>query len=224
MSITPESVGVLLESSDFGDRLRAVNQIRQLAPAIGFKLIQVAVQDTNPRVRYAAVSQLASLGQQDLTYATTLLRNCLRDTDPDVQAAAADSVGALKLTEIFDDLQRLYHTSSEWLVKFSIVATLGELGDRRAFELLQEALKADNELMQTAAIGSLGELGDDRAIQLLIPFATHPDWQIRYRVVQALAHLKGTIAHSTLEALTHDEMAQVAQEAQNYLKQQQQST
>jgi ABC-type uncharacterized transport system substrate-binding protein len=51
MSITPESVGVLLRSSDFGDRLRAVNQIRQLAPAIGFELIQVAMQDTNPRVR-----------------------------------------------------------------------------------------------------------------------------------------------------------------------------
>lgn len=219
MSITPESVGVLLESSDFGDRLRAVNQIRQLEPRIGFELIQIAIQDTNPRVRYAAVSQLASLGKQDLSHASTLLRDRLRDTDPDVQAAAADSVGALKLTEIFDDLQQLYHTSSEWLVKFSIVATLGELGDRRAFELLEEALKSDNELLQTAAIGSLGELGDDRAVQLLIPFATSSDWQIRYRVVQALAHLNDTAARSTLEALAQDKMEQVAQEARNYLKQ-----
>lgn len=219
MSITPESVDVLLKSSDFGDRLRAVNQIRQLDPTIGFELIQVAVQDTNPRVRYAAVSQLATLGQQDLPHVTTILRDRLQDTDPDVQAAAADSVGALKLTEIFDDLRQLYHTSSEWLVQFSIVATLGELGDQRAFELLEEALNSDNELMQTAAIGSLGELGDEHAIQLLIPFATNPDWQIRYRVVQALAQLNGTTARSTLEALAQDTMEQVAQEAQNYLKQ-----
>ncbi|MBW4579219.1 MAG: HEAT repeat domain-containing protein [Tildeniella nuda ZEHNDER 1965/U140] len=218
MSITPESVGTLLESSDFGDRLRAVNQIRQLAPAIGFELIQIAMQDTNPRVRYAAVSQLATLGQQDLPHVTTLLRDRLHDDDPDVQAAAADSAGALKLTEVFDELQQLYHTTSEWLVKFSIVATLGELGDQRAFALLEEALQSDNELMQTAAIGSLGELGDDRAIQLLIPFATNPDWQIRYRVVQALAHMQGTIARSTLETLAQDDTEQVAQEALNVLK------
>jgi len=217
MSITPESVGELLRSSDFGDRLRAVNQIRQLAPAIGFELIQVAMQDANPRVRYAAVSQLASLGQQDLAHATTLLRNSLRDADPDVQAAAADSIGALKLTDVFDDLQQLYHKTSEWLVQFSIVATLGELGDQRGFALLEEALKSENELMQTAAIGSLGELGDNSAVQLLAPFATNPDWQIRYRVVQALAHLKGTTAHSILETLSYDTTEQVAQEARNAL-------
>lgn len=219
MSITPESVGMLLKSSDFGDRLRAVNQIRQLEPAIGFKLIQIAIQDSNPRVRYAAASQLSTLGQQDLPQATTLLRDRLHDEEPDVQAAAADSVGALKLTEVFDELQQLYHTSSEWLVKFSIVATLGELGDRRAFALLEEALKSDNELLQTAAIGSLGELGDDRAIQLLVPFATNPDWQIRYRVVQALAHFDHPTVRSTLETLAQDDMEQVAQEARNYLKQ-----
>lgn len=217
MSITPESVGVLLESPDFGDRLRAVNQIRQLEPAIGFQLIQIAVKDNHPRVRYAAVSQLATLGQQDLPHVSTLLRDRLQDSDPDVQAAAADSVGALKLTEIFDALQQLYHTSSEWLVKFSIVAALGELGEKRAFALLEEALKSDNELMQTAAIGSLGELGDERAVQLLVPFATNADWQIRYRVVQALAHLSGTTARSTLETLAQDSMEQVAQEARNYL-------
>ena len=218
MSITPESVGVLLKSSDLGDRLRAVNHIRQLAPAIGFDLIQVAMKDTNPRVRYAAVSQLATLGQQDLPHATTLLRDRLHDDDPDVQAAAADSAGALKLTDIFNDLQQLYHITSEWLVKFSIVAALGELGDKRGFAMLETALQSDNELMQTAAIGSLGELGDDRAVPLLVPFATNPDWQIRYRLIQALSHLKGAIAHSTLEALAQDATEQVAQEARNVLK------
>ena len=218
MSITPESVGALLRSSDFGDRLRAVNHIRQLAPAIGFELIQVAMQDANPRVRYAAVSQLASLGQQNLPHATTLLRDRLHDDDPDVQAAAADSIGALKLTDVFDDLQQLYHKTSEWLVQFSIVATLGELGDKRGFTLLEKALQSENELMQTAAIGSLGELGDDRAVQLLAPFATNSDWQIRYRVVQALAHLKGGTAYSILETLTQDSTEQVAQEARNALK------
>jgi HEAT repeat protein len=217
MSITPESVSALLDSHDFGDRLRAVNQIRQLDPAIGFTLIQKVMEDNNPRVRYAAVSQLSSLGQQDRSRSKELLRDRLRDSEADVQAAAADTIGALKLTEFFEDLQHLYQTSSEWLVRFSIIAALGELGDQRALVLLQDALQSQNELMQTAAIGSLGELGDDRAIPLLTPFAQNSDWQIRYRVAQALSRFNSPEAQSTLELLAQDEMEQIAQEAKSSL-------
>lgn len=217
MTITPESVKTLLESTDLGDRLRAVNQIRTLEPAIGFELLLDAVEDTNPRVRYAAVSQLSSLGHQDRKKTLTLLRDRLSDSEPDVQAAAADSIGALQLTEAFGDLQALYESTQEWLVKFSIVAALGELGDSRSFALLEDAIKAPNELMQMAAIGSLGELGDPRAIGLLIARASDPDWQIRYRVAQALAHFQTPEVRSTLEKLAHDETDQVAQEAKSGL-------
>lgn len=217
MSITPESVGELLHSQDFGDRLRAVNQIRQLPPEDGFELIQIAAGDSNPRVRYAAVSQLSVLGHQDLAQAASLLRGRLSDSEPDVQAAAADAMAALKLKEAFEDLQKLYASTSEWLVQFSIIAALGELGDQRAFSMLEEALQSGNELLQTAAIGSLGELGDARAVELLAPFATNPDWQIRYRVTQALCRLNGPDARPALEILAQDEMDQIAQEAKNCL-------
>jgi len=36
-------------------------------------------------------------------------RSLFNDPEPDVQAAAADCLGALKLTEAFEDLQQLYH-------------------------------------------------------------------------------------------------------------------
>jgi HEAT repeat protein len=217
MSVTPESVGELLASQDFGDRLLAVNQIRQLEPGAGFELLQMAVEDSNARVRYAAVSQMSVLGQQNPPQAMTLLRGRLSDSEMDVQAAAADSIAALKLTDAFEDLQQLYHSTPEWLVKLSIVAALGEMGDKRAFDLLAEALNSENELLQTVAIGSLGELGDDRAIQLLAPFATNPDWQIRYRIMQALCRLDGPGVRPALETLAQDEVEQIAQEARQYL-------
>ena len=218
MSVSPESVKQMLSSEDLGDRLRAVNQIRELEPHIAFELVQIAINDRNARVRYSAVSQMDTLGGQNLPTALIVLRRLLNDPEPDVQAAAADCLGALKLTEAFVDLQQLYHTTSEWLVKFSIVATLGELGDPRSFELLKEALTTEIDLVQTAAISSLGELGDKQAISLLVPYATNSDWQIRYRVVHALNRLGGTEAHSTLEALANDEVEAVAQEAKNCLK------
>jgi HEAT repeat protein len=219
MSVTRESVQQLLSSEDFGQRISGVNQLRQLEPSVAFELIQPVVTDTNTRVRYAAVSQLDTLGGQDLQATLTMLRDRLvNDSEPDVQAAAADALGALKLTEAYEDLQQLYRQTPEWLVQFSIIAALGELGDPRSFELLEEALNSSISLVQTAAISSLGELGDVRAVPLLTPYATNPDWQIRYRLVQALSRLGGAEAQATLEALTKDEKAEVAQEAQASLK------
>ncbi|OKH13860.1 phycocyanin alpha phycocyanobilin lyase [Fischerella major NIES-592] len=219
MSVNPESVKQLLVSEDLGDRLRAVNQIRQLEPTIGFELIQNAINDSNSRVRYSAVSQFDTLGGQDLDLSLSILRDrLLNDPEPDVQAAAADCLGALKLKAAFEDLQQLYQTSNEWIVKFSIIATLGELGDPRSFELLQQALSSDNELVQTAAISSLGDLGDTQAVPLLAPYAINPDWQIRYRVAQALGRLRSTDAKTILETLVNDEVEAVATEAQKSLE------
>lgn len=218
MSATPESVKQMLNSEDLGDRLRAVNQIRELEPAIGFELVRLGINDPNSRVRYSAISQMDTLGGQDLATSLDILRDRLQnDPEPDVQAAAADCLGALKLTEAFTDLQQAYHTTTEWLVKFSIIATLGELGEPQSFALLQEALSSDIELVQTAAISSFGDLGDQRAVPLLLPFATNPDWQMRYRVVQALHKLGGAEAHSALQQLANDQVEAVAQEAKNYL-------
>ena len=218
MSITPESIKELLNSEDFGERIRGLNQLRQIEPETAFIMVQPMITDQNTRVRYAAVSQLDTLGQTNKTVSLEMLRDRLfNDPEPDVQAAAADAIGGLKLVEAFDDLANMYHDSSEWLVQFSIIAALGELGEPRGFELLEEALNSDNNLLQTAAIGSMGELGDTRAIPLLSKFVDNEDWQIRYRLVQALGKLGGNEAKATIAKLVEDESEQVAQEARNNL-------
>ncbi|MGL5939026.1 MAG: phycobilisome degradation protein NblB [Waterburya sp.] len=218
MSITPESIKSLLDSEDFGDRIRGLNQLRQIEPAIAFPLVQPMITDKNTRVRYAAVSQLDTLGQVDKTTSLEILRDRLfNDPEPDVQAAAADAIGGLKLVEAYDDLANIYHSTAEWLVQFSIVAALGELGDPRGFDLLEEALNSNNNLLQTAAIGSMGELGDTRAIPLLAGFVDNEDWQIRYRLAQALGKLGGEEAKAIINQLANDQFEQVAQEAKNNL-------
>lgn len=211
---TPESIQILINSEDLGDRLRAVNQLRDIEPQTAYDLIQTAIKDQNARVRYAAVSQLASLGNQNLTKSEEILRGCLlHDPEADVQAAAADAIGGLKLKSVFEDLQQVYHNTPEWLVKMSIVAALGEMGEPQAFEILKDALQQDNGLIQTVAISALGELGNPDAVALLIPYATDEDWQVRYRVVQSLNRLGGSQAEETLKQLSQDSVPQVAGEA-----------
>jgi HEAT repeat protein len=220
MAIAPEQVREALQSEDYGDRLRAVNQIRDLDPTVGFELIQIAAADSNARVRYAAISQFSTLGHQDLAKAESLLRSSLKtDPEPDVQAAAADAISALKLTSAYEDMAEVYANTNEWLVKFTIVSTLGELGDTRAFELLQEALHSDNELVATAAVGALGELQDDRALPILLNYIEHHDWQVRHRLTQALSYFEQPEARSALEKLTQDKSPIVAEAAAQYLAQ-----
>ncbi|NES25589.1 MAG: HEAT repeat domain-containing protein, partial [Symploca sp. SIO3E6] len=108
MSITRESAQQLLNSQDYGDRLRGINQLRQLELGVAFELVQPLINDQNTRVRYAAVSMMDVVGTQDLAVSLKILRDRLSDPEPDVQAAAADALGALKLTEAYDDLQQLY--------------------------------------------------------------------------------------------------------------------
>jgi HEAT repeat protein len=214
MEVTSESVKQALSSADFGDRLRAVNALRQLTPAVAFELLQVGIADSNARVRYAAVSQLSTLGQQNLDLSLEILRDRLvNDPESDVQAAAADALGGLKLTAAFEDLETLFRQTSEWLLQFSIIATLGELGDQRAYDLLVETIREGQDLLQLAAIGSLGELGDRRAIPVLASFRSHPDWQIRHRVAQSLTQLGGDEIRALLEPMTQDSVAPVAEAA-----------
>ncbi|NEP77537.1 MAG: HEAT repeat domain-containing protein [Okeania sp. SIO3B3] len=214
MSVTPDSIKQLLISEDLGDRLRGVNQLRQIDLATAFELIQISIKDQDTRVRYAAVSQMSSLGTENLTISQEILRDCLlNDPEPDVQAAAADALGALKLTETFDDLQQVYQNTPEWIVKMSIVAVVGGMGEPRALSLLEDALKSDNELIQTMAISALGELGNPEAVPFLTPFATNSDWQMRYRLVQALHKLGGPQAEQVIAELANDRVEQVAQEA-----------
>lgn len=214
MDVTPDSVKALFESDDYGQRISAVNQMRYLQPEVAFDMLMEASGDSNTRVRYAAVSQISSVGDQDLDRTKTLLRDrLLNDPEPDVRSAAADSIGALQLTDLFEALYQVYTETSEWLLQFSIIATLGELGDPRGFDLLETALESDIELVRTAAVGALGELGDPRAIALLKPLASHEDWQLRYRVVQALNHLGGEEAQAILNDLADDSVEQIAREA-----------
>ncbi|MEY2977141.1 MAG: hypothetical protein RLZZ435_1280 [Cyanobacteriota bacterium] len=218
-SPTPESVAQLISSDDYGNRLSGITKLRTLEKNTAFELVQPLINDENARVRYAAVSCLSSLGQADLQLSLKLLRDrLLNDSEIDVKAAAADTIGGLRLTEAYLDLDTLYHQSDEWLLQFSIVACLGELGDPRGFELLQEALSSPVELIQTAAIVALGELGDTRAIPLITSFLSHPDWQIRYRVIQALEHFDPTLGREAVEVLSQDPLEQVAQEAQRVLQ------
>ncbi len=226
MDMSPEQIEQMLDSSNYGDRLKALNHIRNQPTESAFGFLLRASGDSNARVRYAAISQLGSLGMAclekgtpgfDRETALLMLRDRLAaDPEIDVKAAAADSLGALRCREAFPDLERAYRSTSEWLLQFSIVAALAELGEPQAYSLLLEALESPVELVQTAAITALGELCEPQAVSHLLPFVTSGDWQIRFRVAQALARIGTPETEAALAMLAQDSVEQVAQAASSW--------
>ncbi|MFN3360284.1 MAG: HEAT repeat domain-containing protein [Pseudanabaenaceae cyanobacterium] len=192
------------------DRMQVMSQSRTLPPHDRFQLMCLAAQDENPRIRYDAVSQLGTVGTVDLERTQQILETALQsDPEIDVRAAAADSLGALQITSAFPLLVQTYRSTSDWLLQLSIVAALGILGVREAFDLLVEATASENELVQISAIRALGDLGDDRGVEVVAQFHNHRDWQVRHAVVQALSQL-GETAKPLLQALTQDPVSHVA--------------
>ncbi len=207
-----------LRSDDMGVRMRVLNQARVLSDSDRFTLAIEAVQDPNPRIRYDAVSQLANLGQVDPAASLQiLLDRLMRDSETDVRAAAADSIGALKLTSAFDDLLEAFRSTDDWMLQFSIIAALGELGDTKGFDILQECLNHPTDLVRIAAVGALGDLGDARALPVLLPLVHDEDWQIRHRTAQSLCRLGGTEAKAAITTLLDDPISQVAEAAKTFL-------
>lgn len=218
MSESPATIPELLNSDNFNEKIRGLNQLRSLAPAVALPLLTPLVNDPNPRIRYAAVSQLDPMGNADLEQALALLRDRLfNDPEVDVQSVAADVIGGLKLTAAYPDLKKAYEETSEWLLQMSIVATLGEMGDSRGFDLLKLALASENSLIRTAAISALGELGKAEAFPLLAPLVEDEDWQVRFRLALAVAQLEHPDRQKLLQRLAQDPAEQVASTAQELL-------
>lgn len=210
----------LIASADVGDRLRGINQLRSLDPHEAFALIQPLSQDENARVRYAAVSQMATLGQVNLGQAHELLRDrLLHDSETDVRAAAADAMAALRVPFALEDLETAYHSTNDWLLQFSIIAALGALANPAAVDLLTEALHSSQELVKLAAIGSLGELKQPDSVEYLRQFVEYPDWQVRHRLAIALGQIGTPEVRPLLEQLAADAAEAVAEAARTSLAQ-----
>lgn len=217
--MTSVSVPDLLQSADYGDCISGLNQLHTLSHEEAFTLITPLITHTNARVRYAAVSKIATIGNVDRKASLELLCDRLQnDSELDVKAAAADSLGALGLKEAYEEIAALYHATSDWLLRLSIVAALSEMGEPKAIDVMLDALTSDNDLLVATAIGAIGDLGDDSVVDQLETFMCHDDSQVRFRTAQALGSLGGDRSRSWLQRMLDDTDDQVVTQAQHSLE------
>jgi HEAT repeat protein len=99
----------------------------------------------------------------------------LSEIDP---AAAVEPIGAL-----------LKHEKES--MRSTAAQTLGELGDKRAVDLLIETVRnrSESKYVLAPAATALGDLSDPRAIEFLVPLSTSGDYFVREPAQEALSKL-----------------------------------
>jgi HEAT repeat protein len=168
-----------------------VTQCRKLPSQERLEVLLSLAKDESLNVRYSALSQLSSVGAENPRRTLEKIREVLREEkEATLIGAAADVLFSLPLPEVFDELVALYEKTSDWIVRLSIVAGIGELKHPRSFEFLAQALESKDDLVISTAIGALGELGDKRALELLEPLLDSTDATIRDRAYNNIQRLK----------------------------------
>lgn len=105
------------------------------------------------------------------------------------------------------------------VVRKNAAQALGRIGDPRAVEALEEALKDEDGDIRGHATSALGSIGDPRAVEALKEALKDEDEYVRRGAAWALGNIGGTRAIEALEEASKDEDVDVRRVAESALEQ-----
>lgn len=210
-SVDLNQIATELESDNSRDRMLALAKLRNVAPEQAAPLVRKVIHDDNLQIRSMAVFAMGlKPDEETFDILVTLLET---DSDYGIRADAAGALGYLEDGRAFESLVRAFYEDTDWLVRFSAAVSLGNLKDPRARQVLQEALKSKEVVIQQAAIAAIGEIGASEAVEDVLNFAQAEDWLVRQRLAEALVNLPSPKTEPALRFLAKDPHPQVAEAA-----------
>jgi HEAT repeat protein len=156
----PEGLVTLISTDDAARRNAALEALTR-AGQRGVPALVRALSDPDPEVIMFAAS---TLGKTLDRSAVPHLERLLSHPDVNVCQAAIESLGALRAASTLGALGGLLHGDA-WL-RFSVVHTLGEIGDQRSAPTLIDLLS--DEEVRDAALSALGKIGGLEVVQELV--------------------------------------------------------
>ncbi len=151
--------GALLEAIDDLDehvdvRRRAVESIAYLGEECVRDIISAAYDEVDEDMRLSAVFSMGRSG--DAVWSATVLEELLSE-NPAMRYEAARASGELEIGEAIPLLIRLV-SDVDREVQFAAISALGQIGGKRAREVLQECCQSADEAVQLIAEDALAEL------------------------------------------------------------------
>lgn len=237
--LSVESIRQLIISQTKADQQRALVLVRHLDVGNALPLLLLCVaKSKNEFVRSSAAVALGHLEFDSARDVEMELRTkcvdklvalLLGDEDYGVRSGAAAGLGYSARHNgdeegvILDALTRAVFEDTEWQVRFSALAALGDVRDKRAIPILLPALQDTNDLLVQAAVGALGNIGDASVVPRLLSLLGSSDMMTRQRLAQALGEIKDVRSEpavlDALRTLARDRYMAVRDAARNSLAQ-----
>jgi cellulose synthase operon protein C len=224
---TVERIEQGLRSPDVSVRQKAAEELGQLSPALGQRLVLRALEDSDSEVRLRAAHaarelRVAGAGERVIGWlndperrvriaacevlrasptqrAVGVLGRVLGDPDGDVRIAAVE---ALAVAGTSDAAVALLGHLDDGLpqVRRAVVSALGALSDRRAVVPLIGKIQDPNAQVRRSVAQTLGLLGDRRAASALILALRDNDESVRIAALEALGELHAAEAIMSISA------------------------
>ena len=168
-----EEILPLLRSEDARLRNLAVEILARIGPD-AFPPVAALVSDPDRDVRKFAVDILKMMRMSE---AEETLVQALYDQDDSVAAAAAEALGAQGTPRVVPHLAECLGRPP-WL-KYAVLKSLGEIGDRQALPALHGLLKSGDAEVKIAAADALAALRDAASVSFLMCLAADASEPVR---------------------------------------------
>jgi HEAT repeat protein len=203
-------IKTFLESPNPQNRMRGIVELRNYEPEVVVPLLKQKMYDKEFVIR-SFVAMGLGFKRTDEGY-QSLVDLIENDRDHNVRAEAANSLAKYGEKAI-PHLVELFRKDSDWLVRQSIFAAMGEINTHNSaqilFQLANWGLAGNDEVVKLISIASLGKLQgteyEQKAIDLLFELSTAEVPQIRGEVAKALSNFDDPKAKAALAELRNDE-------------------
>jgi len=172
-----------LSSKDPGTQTRALEELARIADPSSAEAIHALLKTAQGEVKLQAVRTLRKLGQKSSVPALleAIVHGAPAGTDPatklvnETNKEIAETLGELRDPAAVDGLMRLARESKDAYVRVAAVVALGQIGDRRAVDVLVQVAtdEAEETYVNKKAVQALGDLGDPRAVPAIKKMLFH---------------------------------------------------
>ena len=155
--------------------------------AEAFRVIQNALDDTNPVARVNAIEVIATTGQFRLM---SKVERLLRDEFAPVRFAAALAVGDMRYSQAKSSLSPLLKDKDVNVIIAASYA-MGRLGSTEYFKVVRKAINNNDQTVRANAAFLLGKTGDKNSLDILKSALEdkNSNDKVRFQILEARARL-----------------------------------
>lgn len=206
--LTADQIRTLITSQTKAEQQKGLLHIRNLPPNLAYELLLLSIETSkNEFIRSTAAIGLGQIPYHpEVSPAVnrSMIDILATDDDYSVRSAAAAGMGYVQAQDtslLREALCRALLEDNEWQVRFSCLASLGNIKDPKAIPTLTKYLSDPNDLLVQAAVGALGDIGESESIPDLLNLLGSEDMMTRQRLAQALGCIDAAEEPSVIDAL-----------------------